>query len=143
ETFTPEDGLPPGEVVAILPETNGVVWFGTETGLARYDPAAKPGGTDVRGRPTRAGEPPVASADAGKHFFLFDASSGLPPTPVVTALLRDPDGSLWVGTFAGLFRFDGIKFQAVMDFVQVRSLARASDGALWIGLRGSGVMRYD
>ncbi len=143
ETFTPKDGLPEGEVVTILPETNGVIWFGTETGLARLDPAAKPAGTGARGGPTEAGESPVASTGAGKHFFRFDASSGLPPNPVVTALLRDPDGSLWVGTFAGLFRFDGIKFQAVMDFVQVRSLARSSDGALWIGLRSSGVMRYD
>jgi PAS domain S-box-containing protein len=61
-----------------------------------------------------------------------------PGTP--TAITQTTDGYVWIGTFAGLLRFDGIRF---VPFVPpaakhlpnpaVISLLGATDGSLWIG----------
>jgi signal transduction histidine kinase/ligand-binding sensor domain-containing protein len=56
------------------------------------------------------------------------------------AITQTTDGYLWVGTFAGLVRFDGVRFvpwsalskQPLPDD-RVFSLLGASDGSLWIG----------
>ncbi|MFT7618571.1 MAG: ligand-binding sensor domain-containing protein [Planctomycetota bacterium] len=32
-----EDGMPASEVLAILPSADGMVWFGTTSGLDQYD----------------------------------------------------------------------------------------------------------
>jgi signal transduction histidine kinase/ligand-binding sensor domain-containing protein len=65
--------------------------------------------------------------------------NGLPQN-TVTALLQTQDGYLWIGTEAGLVRFDGNSFQ-VFDHNSDPStpgndiccLLEGADGALWIG----------
>lgn len=52
-------------------------------------------------------------------FINYRSSDGLPQS-TVTALLQDRDGFLWVGTQAGLGRFDGDSFQ---PFTQRQGLA--------------------
>ena len=60
----------------------------------------------------------------------------------VLALAQTPDGRLWIGTDAGLLRFDGVRFQPwkppssqqlTSEFIN--ALAPARDGSLWIGTR--------
>ena len=58
----------------------------------------------------------------------------------VNALAQTTDGYLWMGTATGLFRFDGIRFQAYkqlsgQNFSQrkVVSLFAVPDGGLWVG----------
>src|SRR5579871_4616754 len=60
-----------------------------------------------------------------------------------SALSQTQDGSLWIGTESGLFRFDGLTFlrwkppagkRLPSEFVN--ALAPARDGGLWIGTRG-------
>lgn len=58
----------------------------------------------------------------------------------VTALAQTSDGYLWLGTPNGLFRFDGVTFEAYQPphnqqfhFRSIQSLAATSDGGLWIG----------
>ncbi len=48
----------------------------------------------------------------GDEFIqrAWTSEQGLPGNSV-TALLQTPDGFLWVGTFGGLARFDGVRFQ--------------------------------
>jgi ligand-binding sensor domain-containing protein len=51
-------------------------------------------------------------SDSTDGNFLVDSwhtESGLPDGNV-TALAQTPDGYLWVGTFKGLARFDGVRF---------------------------------
>ena len=59
----------------------------------------------------------------------------------ISALAEAPDGSLWVGSINGLFRFDGRSFEAFQPLIgepelpseTVLSLLVARDSALWIG----------
>ncbi len=69
---------------------------------------------------------------------VFTVEDGLPDNQV-NALVQSPNGFLWVGTDAGLARFDGAHF-AQIHFragnsreVQVTSLALGPDGSLWVG----------
>ena len=82
--------------------------------------------------------------------FIIDqwtTGHGLPQNSV-NALARAPDGSLWIGTFGGLVRFDGTSFrlQERVDSSgrhvdRVLSLAADRDGALWVGTE-DGLLRY-
>ena len=61
------------------------------------------------------------------------------------SIVQDEDGYLWVGTDAGLFRFDGVSFVTWTPPAAdpplrgaVRSLLVARDGSLWIGYGESG-----
>jgi ligand-binding sensor domain-containing protein len=62
----------------------------------------------------------------------------------VLALAQTTDGFLWVGTYSGLYCFDGMRFDPSPEFsgdhpfLEVRALLATSDGGLWIGYR-SGV----
>ncbi len=73
----------------------------------------------------------------------WSTRDGLPPGNV-WALAQDAAGYLWVGSDAGLLRFDGTRFilWAADDpqFAQrpVRSLYSAKDGTLWVGFGDRG-----
>ncbi len=65
------------------------------------------------------------------------------PQKSVTAILQSQDGYLWLGTQAGLVRFDGISFTVfdtetarVLHSNEVRALAEDAEGGLWIGTLG-------
>jgi signal transduction histidine kinase/ligand-binding sensor domain-containing protein len=76
----------------------------------------------------------------------FTVEDGL-PSNVVNAILQTRNGFLWVGTDAGLVRFNGrrfisIEFRAPPQSPQggVRSLLEGPDGDLWVGT-GAGLAR--
>jgi PAS domain S-box-containing protein len=57
-----------------------------------------------------------------------------------TAITQTTDGYIWIGTFAGLLRFDGVRFVPLVPPAgkhlpnpAVISLLGATDGSLWIG----------
>ena len=69
--------------------------------------------------------------------------AGMPGvTAETTALASTADGFLWVGTYSGLARFDGLEFRSEAlpgraDHARISALARSDDDALWVGsLRG-------
>lgn len=83
----------------------------------------------------------AACGRAGSGDYLIDvwtAENGLPNSSV-TAIAQTPDGYLWVGTYNGLARFDGVQF-VTFDPANTPALLRARvrklyvDGAgtLWI-----------
>jgi signal transduction histidine kinase/ligand-binding sensor domain-containing protein len=66
------------------------------------------------------------------------------PQDRIRAMVRTRDGFLWLGTDAGLARFDGFEFKTYglhegLGAVTVLSLLEAGDGSLWVGTLGGGV----
>jgi signal transduction histidine kinase/ligand-binding sensor domain-containing protein len=81
------------------------------------------------------------SVFAAPNYFIrvWQSENGLPQN-AVTSVLQTRDGYIWVGTYSGLARFDGVRFTTYdnnntpeMRGSRIRSLFEASDGTLWIG----------
>src|SRR5258707_14859881 len=75
---------------------------------------------------------------------VWTAENGLPQNTVAT-VTQTRDGYLWLGTYEGLVRFDGVKFTVfdmsntpAMKSNQIRVLYEGHDGSLWIGTQGGG-----
>ena len=83
-SITVFNGLPSDSVRAIAQTPDGVMWFGTDNGLARFDGRRiqnfSPGGTDTNG---------------------------------ILALEVSPSGEVWIGTRAGAFVYSNGRFQIV------------------------------
>jgi ligand-binding sensor domain-containing protein len=70
--FTVEDGLPDNVVNAIIQTGNGLLWVGTDSGLASFD---------------------------GREFTPIDLHiAGAPHQGAVESLVEASNGDLWVGT---------------------------------------------
>ena len=91
---------------------------------------------------------PVQALDAQKSITQFthtawSAKEGI-PGPVL-AIAQTQDGYLWLGTEAGLYRFDGLRFapyepsRAHSQGPAVPSLLAARDGSLWMGFGSGGI----
>ena len=78
-----------------------------------------------------------------KHLVWRSGDQGL--VGHGNSVAQSGDGYLWVGTTAGLFRFDGVRFTEwkEADGASIGSprLLRARDGSLWIRAYGKGVIR--
>lgn len=80
------------------------------------------------------------------EYFLrtWTVQSGL-PLNTITALIQTEDGHIWVGTRAGLSRFDGVRFQTFtkqnspLTNDRITSLYEDSSKVLWIGTDGGGL----
>lgn len=89
---------------------------------------------------TYANTPSAFPRDFTPHTWT--KQQGLPDDSV-TCILQTRDGYLWVGTPAGLARFDGMKFVVMAGAVSVTALCEDSAGRLWIGTQSAGLFRYD
>ena len=82
-------------------------------------------------------EPTTPLANYGRQTWVME--NGLPQN-TVQALAQTRDGFVWLGTEAGLVRFDGNSFvlfdqnsRPALPGNDVRCLLAADDGGLWIG----------
>lgn len=71
------------------------------------------------------------------------------PDAVIYALAQDQAGYLWLGTGAGLLRFDGVRFKAwsALSGIQlppgpVQALYASRDGSLWVGFQSDGHLSH-
>src|SRR5580700_10703639 len=77
----------------------------------------------------------------------WGTEQGFPRGPVY-AIGQSNDGYLWIGTQAGLVRFDGLNFRLIRDVPgllhgeSVLGLMADRDGSLWIQLDGAALLRY-
>jgi signal transduction histidine kinase/ligand-binding sensor domain-containing protein len=92
----------------------------------------------------------LVPAFAAPNYFIrsWQSEAGLPQNKV-TAVVQTRDGYLWVGTYSGLARFDGVRFTTFdenntpeMHSSRVTSLFEAADGTLWIGDESGQVTQY-
>ena len=109
-----------GNVLCILQDSRGNIWFGTADGLVCYD---------------------------GTKFKLYSTADGLPDNAIV-CLYEDRKGTLWMGSEKGLCSYDGVKFQKFASYselkLQVTSIAEDESGNLWLGsYSGCGLTRFD
>lgn len=74
------------------------------------------------------------------------------PNDTISAVAQDKAGLIWIGTFAGLARYDGYRlhqWESAPDDpdrlpeIYVRALLPLSDGGMLIGMGAAGVVRYD
>lgn len=79
---------------------------------------------------------------------VWTTEDGLPQNSV-NAILQTQDGYLWLATFGGLARFDGIKFTIFdtantpgMKSNRIVSLAEGKNRTLWMGTESGAVIRY-
>lgn len=117
-----EDGLPQNSVNAIAQTPDGYLWLGTESGLARFD---------------------------GAQFTNFDKSNThVFVSSMITSLLADRDGTLWIGTHGGglvCYRngaFQMSSWQKQLAAETVLSLHQDRTGAVWIGTETKGIYRF-
>lgn len=97
--------------------------------------------TDVNARPVQhAAASPFLST-------RWTTENGLPQNSV-TSIVQTPDGYLWLGTFGGLGRFDGVRFTIfntsntpALPSNRITALHVGRDGSLWIGAETGEITR--
>jgi ligand-binding sensor domain-containing protein len=130
EHLTVDDGLPENSVRAIVQDAKGFLWFGTHSGLARYD------GREMVDR-----------------WHSGDEASA--PRFMVLALAHDSSEKLWVGSAQhGLWLLDprtetlsplscGQDERWLDGEADVLAVASAADGGAWVGWGGGALCRHD
>ncbi|MDX9882957.1 MAG: two-component regulator propeller domain-containing protein [Prolixibacteraceae bacterium] len=119
ESLSPELGLSQITVACIYQDTKGLMWFGTEDGLNRFD---------------------------GYRFEVFKTSQGDEKTisnNIINGITEDPAGFIWVATERGLNRYchdtgEFLRFYKSTDkkgisHDKVSFIHRDKKGNLWIG----------
>lgn len=157
-SWTTSEGLSNDFVRALLQDAAGTVWAGTDNGLmqlrgerfVRVDGTAAIPTVSVHAMlQDRAGRLwvggfPLICLDNGvaKQYSLGpDLSQNQ-----VKSITQTQDGSLWVGTVAGLNRMRPGEdhFQSFRGIAStVRTLRQTSDGVLWIGTIGQGAFQFN
>ncbi len=130
EHITVEDGLSQNGAFAILQDSDGFMWFGTQDGLDKYD---------------------------GQNFTAYRHDPDNPNSLSdnwIWAIHEDHLGALWIGTLSGgLDRYDRELDQFThyphdpdnpqsLSHDEVLAIYEGPDGVLWIGTRG-GLDRFD
>lgn len=78
----------------------------------------------------------------------WNTEAGLPQNSV-NAIVQTRDGYLWLATYGGLARFDGISFKSfnssnieAISSNRIHALYEDREGTLWIGSEGGGLIQY-
>lgn len=132
------DGLVNPTVTSVVQDTAGNYWFGTHAGASRYNPS-------------------VPLGTGGKSYTSFGVKEGLHGG--ACKFLIDNKGTLWAGTYDGVFRFDGTRFIEIMLPIPdpgklsadsykykvgaVWSIMQDSKGNIWFGRDTYGACKYD
>src|SRR5438045_1218536 len=82
------------------------------------------------------------------HFNRLSIKNGL-PSDIITACLQDKEGYIWIGTQAGLVRYDGYTTR-VYHFgledpirLNISSIYEDRSGELWAGTHDGGLYNYN
>ena len=82
------------------------------------------------------------------HFNRLSIKDGL-PEGVITYTLQDKEGYIWIGTQAGLVRYDGYKTKVYQFGIEdplhasVMSIYEDRSGELWVGTMYEGLYHYN
>jgi sugar lactone lactonase YvrE len=119
--YTMADGLVNNYVYSAAVDSQGAVWFGSDTGVSKFD---------------------------GISWRTYTTVDGLPGNPV-QSIAVDKRGAMWFGIGSyGVTKFDGVSWKTyttadgLVDN-NVWSIAVDNQGALWFGTLGLGVTKFD
>ena len=101
-----------------MQDKNGNIWFSNWDGAYRYD---------------------------GKKITSFTKNDGLSGTGLVTQIIEDKKGIIWLGG-DGLSRYDGNSFTSFRDGLidpGIWSLFEEKSGNIWVGTRQDGFYLFD
>jgi signal transduction histidine kinase/ligand-binding sensor domain-containing protein len=151
--------LPKTPITTLAADRSGV-WIGTSSGLSRYRSGKLQQWTSANGL---SGDTIVTLATDGDDAIFAGNATGLDrisengdavtiehikglPADQVTALRRDRDRNLWIGTYSnGLFRMNGTLDAATVDAYgigdgllnpTVRTIFEDDEGSIWVGTNG-------
>ena len=100
---------------------------------------------------------PIASAkepsgvfNLGELNFHTVSDNDDAPGGIITSLAQDASGFVWVGSFSGLYRYDGYAFKSYQHVPNgaessshIHALWAADNGQVWIATQSDGVSVYD
>lgn len=97
--------------------------------------------------PTRAdaSSAPIQSVEAGYSAVLYNSTDGL-PTSEANSIVQTGNGFIYIGSYGGLVRCDGVnftRFDASTGITSVVSLFVDSKDRLWVGTNDSGIALYE
>jgi len=128
EYFDDKDGVD-GRITAILEDNKGNVWFGSASGLIKYD---------------------------GVIFTTFSKQNQDAYNNEVWSVYLDGKGIFWIGTNEGVSRFDGKEFTkfpipkanvknptTVYSYNRITHILEDTIGNMWFGTDGYGISVYD
>ncbi len=130
EYLTISEGLPHNTVYCIAQDRNGLMWFGTQDGLVRFD--------GYTCQVVRQQEPDTAG-------FLGKS---------IHCLLQDSHGNLWAGTRGNGINFRdnrtgtflNLKSEPALQIISkswINTLCEDHSGRIWIGTIDNGLLIYD
>ena len=126
--ITSEDGLVDDMALRVQQDANGYMWFGTRSGLVRYD------GVQLK---TYTSDPNQPDGLNGNN---------------IDALHLDGKGNLWIGTINGLSRYDPIQDRPVRIPIKdenhilsprISDITSDQNGLIWISSYDTGLFSYD
>ena len=92
--------------------------------------------------PTRADDSSSSEIDYNDYVqSVYSSNNGL-PCGEANDIAQTNDGVLWIGTYAGLYRYNGREFRWVDDYESVKNvncLYVDEEGRLWIGTNDNGL----
>jgi signal transduction histidine kinase/ligand-binding sensor domain-containing protein len=89
----------------------------------------------------------IRASHAQYGFERWTLDNGLPENEI-RGITQTPDGYVWIATFNGLLRFDGLQFTTFnkttpkLSSSQFGSILQGRDGDLWIDSVDNGLVRY-
>lgn len=93
------------------------------------------------------GTAPAKAVDLSSDNFvqqIYNNTNGMVCSEA-NAICQTDDGYIWIGSYAGLTRYDGTNFEFIHEggLVSVRCMMNDSRGRLWIGTNDAGIARYE
>ncbi|HMG15272.1 MAG TPA: two-component regulator propeller domain-containing protein, partial [Saprospiraceae bacterium] len=98
--FTTKEGLPDNIVWCILEDKSGNIWFGTSKGACYYN------GSSIKKLAIPVPEGGQFNPLKGIQSFK-NSTKNVPAYIIVTSIIQDQFGSIWLGTNNGVYRYDG------------------------------------
>ena len=95
-------------------------------------------------RPLSAEAAPVSVFDDNFVGKIYNNTSGMVSSEA-NVICETDDGYIWIGSYAGLTRYDGKEFEFIREggLVNVVGMMTDSRGRLWIGTNDAGIARYE